>query len=147
MTRASNWPYIFSLIIGAFYAVVVSLFWGVYAVVNPLNDWLIEIFANQGRDTAYYFAIYSHDVIANILLALPFAFLISIIPPRRSWKLLGVALLTSLILLYWRIIFDFGSLFLLSKHWAFWTGLAMAIASPSLAFAAVVKFQQRAAAT
>jgi hypothetical protein len=129
--------------IGFVYAFVAVYFWSVYPNVNKLQDWLLDVLARQGHNVAYKLTIYSHDLAANILLALPFAYLVSLIPPKRSWRLLSTALATSLILVYWQNLVDPDSLVVLSRYWQFWLGIGIQIIALLAAFSIVLLFNRR----
>ena len=130
---------------GAMYSYVLSEAFGRLLVPNPLNRWLIENLAKTGHEAAYYVAIYSHDLLIYVLIALLFALLIALLPPRNSWKYLSVALATSLLLQYWPAISDPWPWITLSKNWRFYVGLCISMLGLPLAFSAVMAIRKRPA--
>jgi hypothetical protein len=75
-----------ALLIGATHAQLSSGFWGLYVIFNPINDYLINnLLINNNYQTLYYTLIYSHDILVNSLLVLPFACLLFLLSPRGNW--------------------------------------------------------------
>lgn len=99
--------------------------------------------ARQGHEIAYRLAIYTHDLVVNILLALPFAVLITTFKPRRSWVYLWIALGSSTLLLEWTLLTDLEWLMNVLRMWSFYAGAAVMFISLPLAYIAVVTFQTR----
>jgi hypothetical protein len=122
---------------GVAYIYILAELFGRVLVPNPINQWLIEKFARAGHDVEYNIAVYSHDFLIYFIVAIPFAVVLSRLPPKNSWKYLFVALATSLVLQYWVPITDLAALARLAELWQFYVGLAMSILGLPLAFAAV----------
>ena len=122
---------------GATYVYVLSLIFGRLLVPNPINQWLIEKLARTGHEFEYSIAIYLHDFLIYVIVALPLALVLSRLPPKNDWKYLFTALAASLVPQYWVLIFEPSRLIRLAEHWQFYVGLAMSIFGLSLAFTAV----------
>ena len=140
-------PYLAAAVTGVIHAFVTVQFWGRYAIDNPLNNWLLEVFAKNGHSVAYYLAIYGHDVAVNFVLALPFAALIAFLWPRFGWTLLAVTLSSSVVTGYWGIFLNFSTVGLLVRQWSFWTGLVVFAIPLPLAFAALRPFKRKLSTT
>ena len=129
--------YLIGIGCGVAYIYILAQLFGRVLVRNPINQWLIEKLAKTGHDVGYNIAIYSHDFLVYLIVALPFAVVLSRLPPRNSWKYLLVALATSLVLQYWVPITDPSALIRLAELWQFYIGLGMSILGLPFAFAAV----------
>ena len=88
---------------------------------NPLTQWLLDTYSGPNSDL-FYVLIHIHDSIVNILLALPFAYLITRIRPDRRW-LYAVAVVLAMFIWDYRVVlfarrdfFDF----------IFWNGRTLA---------------------
>ncbi len=128
---------------GAVYIFVLAEVFGRLLVSNPVNRWLIEKLAKTGHEVEYNAAIYSHDLFVYVLIALPLAILLSLLPPRNNWKYLLAALATSIILQYWAPITDPSVLPHLGKHWRFYVGLGISLLGFPLAYSAVLAVRKR----
>jgi len=122
---------------GVAYIYILAQLFGRVLVPNPVNLWLLEKLAKTGHEVEYKIAIYSHDFLIYVIVAVPFAVVLSRLPPKNSWKYLLVALATSLVLQYWAPITDPTALANLAKLWQFYVGLGISIVGLPLAFAAV----------
>jgi hypothetical protein len=90
--------------IGAFLAVLfvwfaysrmMMFFWGYYASVNPLLDWAIADLLPDNR-FLFYTLIYAHDLLVNVLLALPVGYLFR----RYLQESLWAAMIATVILVF-----------------------------------------------
>ena len=120
----------------AYTYILVQLF-GRVLVFNPINEWLLENLARAGHEVGYRIAIYSHDFLIYIIVAIPFAVVLSRLPPKNNWMYLLVALATSLVVQYGVLFSDLSRLISVAGHWQFYVGLGMSILGLPLAFAAV----------
>ena len=120
--------------IGLTYYWVTASAWGLLAVNNPVNDFLLDAFVRHERHLiAYRLAIYAHDVLVNLLLALPFAAAFRFLPTLHSWIYVALAAATAVIAIYAPTDWEAApSLFL---SWIFWVGVAMAALSLPITFA------------
>ena len=66
------------------YRFCVIYFWAYTPRYNPITDWILDAYA-ESSERLYYMFTYTPDLAINILLALPFAYLISKIQPDRRW--------------------------------------------------------------
>ena len=63
-----------SALLGVFYWWVWMNALGMYLAVHPFNKWLVlDIQLPRHNRALYYLVIYVHDVIVNLLIAVPFA--------------------------------------------------------------------------
>lgn len=91
------------------YYFVLAMFWGLFATYNPIFKWLLNTYAVT--DPALFrLAVWSHDIVVNVLLALPFALLITKISPDRRWAYVALAVLLVFIGQYRLVLFDIGLL-------------------------------------
>ena len=88
---------------GIFYAFVLAEFFGQFAHVNPVNLWLIENVARAGHDVVYSALISVHDLLVYILIALPLAWMLAVLPPRNSWRYIAIFVATSFVLVVFLI--------------------------------------------
>ena len=137
-------PYLVAAAYGALSAIIGVAFWGVYVLNHPINDWLIANFAAKGQPIVYYTSIYIHDLLINVILALPVAVLLSRIPPRNNWRYLSVALATAVVLQYWGLFVDPVGLNVVLKAWSFYAGLLVSTVALPLAYVAVTKLRHEA---
>ena len=136
-TRGTAIAYLIGVGCGATYGYLLSEIFGRLLVPNPINQWLIEKLARTGHEVAYTIAIYTHDFLIYLIVALPVAFVLSRLPPKYSWKYLSVALGTLLVLIYWPLILEPSRLIRLADNWRSYVGLGMYILALPLAFVAV----------
>jgi hypothetical protein len=137
--------YLFGAGCGIAYVYILAQLFGRVLVPNPINQWLIDKLARTGHEVEYKVAIYSHDFLIYFIVAVPFAVLLSRLPPKNNWKYLLVALATSLVIQYWGPITDLAVLTRLAGMWQFYVGLAMSTLSLPLAFAAVSAISKKGA--
>jgi hypothetical protein len=124
-----------SVLIGSAYIVALVEFWGFYAGNNPLNEWLIQVLASQGHEVVYLAAISLHDVLVNVLLALPVAALFFLIKPLNHWRKPVAAAVAAVVVSYWST--EWSGLERLLSAYGFWLGLFLTVGSLPVAFAAL----------
>ncbi len=139
--------YLIGAACGALYIVVVVEVFGRILVPNPINQWLIESLARTNRENEYRLAIYTHDFLICLIIALPVAFALSRLSPKYSWKYLFTALGTSLSLQYWPLIWEPSRLQGVAGHWQFYVGLGMSTLALPIAFAAVSRLGKTGGST
>jgi len=125
--------------IGIAYYCVTVLVWGYIGAYNPVNKMLLEVFVHQEHRALYRVLISLHDVIVNLVVALPFAAAFRFIPALRSWTYVALATAASVIAIYGSI--NIEALPLLLGHWQFWYGLALAVFSLPVAFTLLNKIR------
>ena len=111
-----------SALIGAFYYFVILHFWGMHFGDNAFNKWLLlDLQLPRNHPLLYRVVIYSHDVILNVLLAVPFASMFVLGARLNNWLCIAVAALVTNVLLYrtteWR------NLWLVPASIGFWNFL------------------------
>ena len=84
-------PYLVAVVVGVLYSYLGSPISAIYNVANPLDRWFFSAFALKGETLFYYAAKYSHHLLVEALISLPFAYLLSRIAPQNSWKYVWVA--------------------------------------------------------
>lgn len=146
MKRIALAHYFAAVALGAAYALLATWFWAYYVIDHPINDWLLDTLARQGRESVYYFAIYVHDFVANILIALPFAIGIANLRPNNSWAYVGVALVSALIVGYWESVLDTGFWSMLFTYRGAWPGLLVFAFSLPGAFLVAAFLRRRVSA-
>ena len=139
MVKDTLWSLLASAAIGLAYYWTAAYTWGIYAAGNPINDALLDVLARHGHLVAYRVSISVHDVIVNMLLALPFAAALCLFRALRSWAHAALATTASLIAGYGAI--DWESLQFLLPHWTFWLGFLMAALSLPAAFALLLRLR------
>lgn len=118
--------------IGIAYYWLVVLVWGYVGAYNPVNKILVDALARHGHRISYRLLISLHDVLVNILIALPFAAVFRFLPALRNWTYVVLATAASVIAIYGSI--NTEALPLLLGQWQFWYGLALAMFSMPVAF-------------
>jgi len=120
--------------IGIVYYWVAVLVWGFLGANNPINEMLLDAFVRHERYIVTYRIIISlHDVVVNVLVALPFAAIFRWIPPLRNWTYVLLGAATIVIATYAST--NLQGLPLLLRSWNFWLGLAITALSLPVAFA------------
>jgi hypothetical protein len=122
---------------GLVYIFILEQVFGRLLVPNPINHWLIENLANTGHEVEYRIAVYAHDFLIYIVVAIPVAVVLARLRPINSWRCLLVALGTSLMVQYWDLITDPAGLINLAKYWHFYVGLGISVFALPLTFTAV----------
>jgi len=87
------------------YRAVATIFWGFLPRHNPITQWLLDTYAGQNSDM-YYVLVHVHDSIVNLLLALPFAYLITRIRPDRRWLYAAAIVLSMFVWDYRLVLFE-----------------------------------------
>lgn len=128
---------------GVIYIIAIVEIFGRVLVPNPINEWLIEKLATAGHGVAYTIAIYSHDFLIYIIVAVPFALMLSLLRPRYSWKYLIAALIASLAAHYWLPLTEPDRLMHLVQSWRFWVGLGMSVLGLPIAFVTMTLLGRR----
>ena len=73
-----------ALALGVFCSHFMSLFWAWLVRNNPVADWLLTTLVPQGHELLYGVAIYAHDFVINLVVSLPFVYLVSRLKPLAS---------------------------------------------------------------
>ena len=120
---------------GAVYAWSAITIWAYYIVRSPIPRWIHTAFATPGENTVYYLSAYAHDLILNVLIALPFAAFLAWLTPKNSWKLVWIAVLVALVTSYWEMLINPSEVdgFTLRSA-GFYFGALMGLGSLPLAF-------------
>lgn len=147
MNVPAKTSYFYAAVAGLSHGAFLMVFWGFFAMWNPINRYLIDVFAAEGRTVEYYSAIYTHDLGLNILLSVPFAFFAWKMIPQHRFRAFVAALSASLLISYWYVLLRPPNLEFLLGMWGFWAGLATHVASFGAAFAIVTGAKWRANAT
>ncbi len=141
MKRTSLGAILLATIVGAFYSWVAVEFWASYSIASPFGVWLRTVLSPAEHPSLHLVAIYSHDALVNVLLAIPFAAVLLLFTRLRSWGCLAAAVAGALVMGYrdleWLTLTD------LAPHVGFWVGLAMTALSLPLAFLGVKGVQGR----
>ena len=58
--------------------------WAYLPRYNPITQWILDTYAGVNKGL-YYTLIFANDIIVNLLLALPVAYIITRIRPDRRW--------------------------------------------------------------
>jgi hypothetical protein len=133
MVKVALWSLLIAAALGVAYYWVAANVWGILAAGNPINEALLDALVRRGHTVAYRVIISMHDLIVNVLLALPFAAAFCLFRALRSWTHVALAATAALIAGYGPTEWD--SLPLLVRYWGFWLGFLMAGLSLPLAFA------------
>jgi hypothetical protein len=83
------------LLVWGIYSRLLMVFWAYYASVNPLLDWAIHALLPEKR-FLFYALIYTHDILVNVMLALPIGFLFR----RYALSSIWVAVIATVILIF-----------------------------------------------
>ena len=142
MNARSNAKYVAAIIVGLAYIWLATAFWGRYVMNHPVNEFLLEVFARQGHRFLYGISILVHDVLINILLALPAALAFVSIKSLNNWKCVAVAVGTAFVGSYWTV--DPSSIPLLVQSGSFWVGISMSTFSLPVAYLVAKSFRNPA---
>src|SRR5688572_32379141 len=71
--------------------------WDFYAVANPINTYLLDALARNGHSVAYRVSISVHDIVVNIVLALPFAVVFRVSQGLRHWRYVVIAAVAAVV--------------------------------------------------
>lgn len=136
-SRRTVLSYLIGIGCGYVYIYILAKLFGQVLNPNPINQWLLEYLAKAGHEVGYFVAIYAHDVLLYIIVAIPFALLLSRLPPKNEWKYLFVALATSLVVPNWILFAEPSRLAILAEHLPFYVGTVISILGLPIAFAIV----------
>jgi hypothetical protein len=135
MKRTSLTAILLAALVGAFYSWVAIQFWASYSVASPFGDWLRTVLSPAQHRYLHLIAIYSHDVVLNVVLAIPFAAMLLLFTRRGSRGCLAAAVAGALVMGYRDL--DWRSLTELAPFAGFWMGIAMTVLSLPIALLAV----------
>ena len=144
---SSRVPYLSAAVVGAIHAAFAVAFWGYFPNHNPVFDWLIEVLAKQGHEIGFRIAVYALDLVVSVLIAIPFAILISTLNPKNEWKYLWVALAVFFCLLNWSAFVTPQDFVQVLKFWSYYIGTLVTVSSVPLAYYIVLAAKSRASAT
>jgi hypothetical protein len=120
-------PYARAALIVSAYTVSVLWVWGIYSARGPFLPWAIESLLPHGK-LVFRSVVTLHDALANVLLALPYAFLFVRFVHESRWTALKV--MVALKFLYeYRVLFqdavqmEFSRLSLTLSSWFGFTGV------------------------
>jgi len=87
-------PWFYATVVGLAYYYVSRLFWD-YVVLDLWHiEWLYDLLREQIISSETFRAvIHPHDILVNLLLAFPFAYLLSLIKPDRKWWYVALAVI------------------------------------------------------
>ena len=119
-------------LIGAFYWWVWAHFWGMHAADNSLDKWLLDINLHRNNLALFRLVIWSHDVVVNVLFAVPFASMFMLGARFNNWLCVTAAVLVANAAMYWGT--EWMNLSPLLGSWGFWAGLGMSLLSLPAAF-------------
>ncbi len=96
------WAFLIGIVLS--YRLCLIVVWAYLPSHNPITKWFLETYAGS-NEAMYYLLISIHDTVVNILLALPFAFLISKIRPDRRWLYVTASVLVIFLWEYRLVLF------------------------------------------
>ena len=135
-------PWALSIVIGLTYDLVIVRIWAILPAHNPITKWLLDTYARSNPDLHQNFVLL-HDFIINVLLAIPFAFLILKIRPDRRWIYGGIAVLVVFALEYQYVLFQLDLLqFAMSGKGAFF-GIVFTLTSLPIALLIMRLFERK----
>ncbi len=140
MNRTATTQFFLAGAIGIAHASISAFLWPYFIPVSPIDDWLISVLGAQGSTTAFHIAAYATDLAVFVLRATPFAYLVSLLRPNNSWKLLWIALAASTSVLFALIAVESPEVIvIITETWLFFVvGMAIFTISLPLAFVAVI---------
>jgi hypothetical protein len=144
-TRPQTSSFVLAALYGALFSFILGTVWGYYAANHPFNQWLIDSLLKNGYVVAYYGAIYTHDLLLNTIIALPFAYLIGRLQPRYSWLLLATGLMVAVSVVYWPALIRPRSALLVLPDWAGFVPLVVLVLSLPIGFS-LLKLSKRGTA-
>lgn len=140
-------PWAFLIGIALSYRLCLILIWGYLPRYNPITNWILETYARSNADL-YYTLVNVRDTVVNILLALPFAYLILRIKPDRRWLYAAAVVLALFVWEYRLVLFvhrDFFS-FITRHDQALFGVFSISLVLPAaLLIWSVVESRRRAA--
>jgi hypothetical protein len=127
-----------AVVLGAAYLWSAVTFWGFYAVANPITPYLLDALARNGHGLAYSLSVSVHDIVVNIVIALPFAAVFMFFHSLRHWVYVVIAAVTAVACSF-AFFTSWEGLPLILSSWGFWLGVGMTALSLPLAFAVLSK--------
>ncbi|MEM1175439.1 MAG: hypothetical protein AAGI27_11535 [Pseudomonadota bacterium] len=124
--------YLIAAGIGLVFGSFQRLFWAIYPIDNPINHWLIKTYAENGHSVLYYLAVYAHDLIVHLMLALILAFVLVKVFGIRRWKPVLVVVACSQIPVFWGAVW--GNMGSVVAYWGFWVSLTIALSAIPAAY-------------
>jgi len=92
--------YLFAIIAGAIYYYLVLIFWGYFPSFNPFFNWLLDCCAASAW---FRPIVLFQDVVINVLLAIPLAWLLLRLNSERIWWCVLLALLPGFIYMHYHL--------------------------------------------
>lgn len=124
--------YLIAAGIGLVFGSFQRLFWAIYPIDNPINNWLIKTYAENGQSIFYYLYSYAHDLVVHLMLALILALVLVKIFGSRQWKPVLVVVACSQIPMFWDAVWaNMGSVV---AYWGFWVSLTIALSAIPAAY-------------
>jgi hypothetical protein len=133
MTTSALRP-IAAAVVGAAYLWCAITVWDFYAAANPVHTFLSDALARNGHRVAYRISISVHDIVLNIILALPFAAVFRVSRGLRHWGYVVIAAMAAVVCSF-AFFTSWEGLPLLLGSWRFWLGVGMTAVSLPVAFA------------
>jgi hypothetical protein len=121
-------------VLGAVYLWCAIKFWDLFSVANPVSAFLLDALAHNGYRVAYRGSILVHDIAVNIVLALPFAAVLTMSQSLRHWVYVVIAAATAVVCSF-AFFTSWEGLPLVVGSWGFWLGVGMTAFSLPVAFA------------
>jgi hypothetical protein len=121
--------------VGLFYGWVAIQFWASYSLNNPIEEWLRTALPGREHHLLHISLIYAHDVLVNLLLAVPFAAVFQVFSPLKRWTYVGTAVACALSVTFWGA--NWGGVKAMVTLVGFWIPTAMATLSLPLALLGV----------
>jgi hypothetical protein len=143
--RPQTSSFVLAAIYGALFSFILGTVWGYYGANHLFNQWLIDSLLKNGYAVAYYGAIYTHDLLLNMIIALPFAYLIGRLQPRYNWLLLAAALMVAVSVVYWPVLIRPRSALFVLSDWTGFVPFAVLVSSLPIGFS-VLKMSNRGSA-
>ena len=79
--------------------------WAYLPRYNPITQWILDTYAGVNKGL-YYTLIFANDIIVNLLLALPVAYIITRIRPDRRWLYVAAIVLAMFVWDYRIVLFE-----------------------------------------
>ncbi len=142
----SKAPYFVAAVVGVLHAICLGAIWAVLAVEQPIVRSILDNYAGVWNESLLRIVIYLHDLIANILIAIPFAVLLALFKPTRSWRYLWVAAFVSILFVNAGLLIDPEWLTSVLRLPSFYIGTLVTAISLPIAFLTVSAAFRRASA-
>ena len=127
--------------IGLAYAVVNNALVDLYASYVPVIRWFSSTFSEPSLSVLFWVSLTGHDLLLNVLFAIPFAIVFSSFQSLDTWRSPLAAVLAPVI--WTAIAFDWSVLVLAADRSAFWLNLSIRLISLPIAFAIVRAMRAR----